>query len=56
MSPTDIPLEGRIIYSQILACTSTIDSAFRESNPITGPSYISNPITLKDIYSYIITL
>jgi hypothetical protein len=56
MSPINIPLKGRVLYPQILARTSVIDSASRKGNPITSPSRISNPITLKDIYSYIVAL
>ena len=56
MSPTDIPPKGRVLYSQIPARTSVIDSAFREGSPVTSPSYTSNPIILEDIYSYIVAL
>ena len=56
MSPTDIPPEGRVLYPQIPARTSVIDSASREGSPVTGPSRTSNPITLEDIYSHMVAL
>ena len=56
MSFTDIPFKGHVLYPQILTCTSIIDSASREGNPIINPSCISNPITLEDIYSYMVAL
>jgi hypothetical protein len=56
MSPTDIPSEGRILYPQIPTRISVIDSVSREGSPVPGPSYTSNPITLEDIYSYMVAL
>ena len=56
MSFINIPLKGYVLYPQIPTCISVIDSVFREGSPVTGPSRISNPITLEDIYSYIIAL
>jgi hypothetical protein len=56
MSPTDIPPEGRVLYPQIPARTSAVDSASRESSPVAGPSRTSNPVTLEDIYSHIVAL
>ena len=56
MSFINIPPKGRILYSQIPIYIFVIDSTSRKDNPITSLSYISNPIILEDIYSYIIAL